>query len=182
MRRLLSFTLMTGVLLAGESRIARGQEHLKMYSDPALTQCVLADEAVGTATVHIAWIGSGADWVRFRVAASSGFTGVWLSDSSPYTLYGSSQTDLTVAFNACKGGTVPIVALDYQLFGTSTCSELAIAPPPGFLFAEFDDCDFAMYPLLNNGSLHVNCAGPFGCGTVAAEPTTWGRVKSLYRN
>jgi hypothetical protein len=133
-------------------------------------------------TVYAALTVFGADGVRFRVAASPGFTGVWLSDATPYYKVGSSPTDLEVGFNKCLIGTNLVATITYQVFGTSTCSDLSIAAPAGFIAPFFDDCGFEEIPLFNNGPLHVNCSGSFNCSPVATEPTTWGRVKSLYRN
>lgn len=167
--------------LACTPALALSQENLRLYADPAFTQCTLSDAAPGVVSVYVAMTVSDADWVRFRVAASSGFTGVWLSDASPFFLLGSSQTDLGVAFNNCLGGTFLVLTMAYQLFGTSTCSELAIAPPVGFPVPFFDSCFFAEYPLWHNSPLHVNCDGSLDCNPVPVESSTWGRVKALYR-
>jgi len=64
------------------------------------------------------------------------------------------------------------------LFGTSTeCSTLDVAPAAGFpcvVATSGGGCidEICVYDV---GGLHVNCP-------VATEPTTWGKVKALYRN
>jgi hypothetical protein len=180
MRLLLSAAVIAGICLASVPGVVKAQGSLRLYTDPAFTQCTLSDTAPGVVSVHVVMTVGDADWVQFRVAASPGFTGVWMADASPFVLVGSSQTDLTVVFNNCKVGRFLIVTITYQLFGTSTCSELAIAPPVGFTEPIYDSCSFTFYPLFNNSPLHVNCSGSFDCNPVAVEPTTWGQVKALY--
>jgi len=154
---------------------------LRLYSDPALTQCTLSDTGPRTASIYVMETGYVSIGVRFRVASSPGFTGVWLSDSSPYSSVGSSQSDLSMHFGKCLSGTVLALTMTYQLFGTSACSQLEIAPPSGLLSPICFDC-FEELPCLNNRPLHINCDGSFDCNPVATEPTTWGSVKALYRN
>ena len=180
MRSLLSAAVLAGFLLASVSRPAGGQLRLRLYSDSAFTQCTLSDAAPGVVNVYVAEEAFLSVAVRFRVVASPGFTGVWLSDATPYSFFGSSQTDLGIHFGGCKSGKFLIVTMAYQLFGTSTCGELAIAPPAGFTVPICFDC-FDELPCLGS-ALHVNCPGPFDCDPVAIEPNTWGRVKALYRN
>lgn len=182
MRLLLSAAVIAGLLLTSFSEVACGQTHLSLYSDPALTQCTLSDATPGVVTVYVALRSTEADQISFRVAASPGFTGVWLSDATPYYMVGSSPTKLSVGFAACLGGTNLVATITYQLFGTSTCSDLAIAAPAGDSWPFYDSCGFTYYPLFNNGPLRINCPGSFDCNPVAVEPSTWGSVKALYRN
>jgi hypothetical protein len=182
MRLLLSAAVIAGLFLTCIPGVVKAQGSLRLYADPAFTQCTLSDTAPGVVSVYVALTVLDADGVRFRVAASPGFTGVWLSDATPYYMVGSSPIDLGVGFNKCLSGRNLVATITYQLFGTSTCSELAIAAPVGFLWPFFDTCDFTEYPLFNNGPLHVNCSGSFDCNPVPVEPSTWGKVKSLYRD
>ena len=154
---------------------------LRLYADPALTQCTLSDTDPSVASVYVAYstVYIGTIGARFRVASSPGFTGLWLADATPYVHIGSSQSDFSVAFEECKRGTFLFLTITYQLLGTSTCSNLAIAPSMGFPFSFcFDDC-WDGYPCQDNKALYVNCDG---CNPVAAELTTWGKVKALYRD
>ncbi len=180
MRLLLPAATVTALLLTGVSQVARGQGSLKLFSDPAFTQCTLSDTAPGVANVYVAFTGFSLA-SRFRVASGPGFTGVWLADSSPYTNYGSSsQVDANLYYGTCEVGTFLVLTLTYQLLGTSTCSELSIAPSVGQPVAICYDC---FDPgVCGSKPLHVNCAGPFDCNPVAVEPSTWGSVKALYRN
>lgn len=181
MRLLLSAALIAGLLLTCVPGVVKAQGSLRLYTDPAFTQCTLSDTAPGVVSVYVVETAYISLAVWFRVAASPGFTGVWLSDATPYTKTGSSQTGLGVHFSRCLSGRWLVATITYQLFGTSTCSQLAIAPGEGLAFPICFDC-FDELPCFNNNPLYVNCDGSFNCNPVATEPSTWGRVKSLYRN
>jgi hypothetical protein len=112
--------------------------------------------------------------VIFSTVASPGFTGVWVSETSQFLNIGTTPTGINVGYGACLSGPVIIATAEYQMFGTSSCSQLSIAPFPDFPNPVCLEC-FYEYPCVNNGRLLVNCAVP-------VEPTTWGKVKALYRN
>lgn len=156
---------------------------MSMHSDAGLNDCTLSDASPGLANVYIAeYSDDGATGVRFRVAASTGFTGVWLGETSLFTTIGSSPADVSIGFNQCMVGKFVVLSMTYQLFGTSTCSDLSIVAPPGFPEPLCSWCVFHEAPCSAFRPLHVNCEGPFECNPVATESTTWGRVKALYRN
>jgi hypothetical protein len=181
MKRKLAFAVVIGLFCA--PALVLGGSGLSLYSDVTLTNCALSDQAAGTATVYVAeQSNDGATGIRFRIVGNSGFTGVWLSDSTPYVTVGNSQTDLSMGYGVCLLGKFPVLTVTYQLFGTSTCSLLEIAPAQGFPVSLCISCSFNETPCIGNHALHVNCPGPFDCNPVAAEPSTWGRVKSLYRD
>jgi hypothetical protein len=158
---------------------ARAQDdELFIYSDAALTQSSLHDNTPRTVTMYVAGHLFGSAYLRFAVKPTSGFTGVWLGDTSSFAKIGQSPTDIQIAFDACIYSTSFVVlTISYQLFGTSEpCSELRTAPADGFTTAlTLSNCGFAELPVKTVSSIRVNCA-------VATEPTTWGKVKSLYRS
>jgi hypothetical protein len=157
---------------------ASAQDELFIYSDAALTQSSLDDSTPRTVTVYVAGYLFGSAYLRFSVKPTSGFTGVWLGDTSSFAMLGQSPTDIQIAFDACIYSTSFVVlTISYQLFGTSEpCSELRTAPADGFTTAlTLSNCGFAELPVKTVSSIRVNCA-------VATEPTTWGKVKSLYRS
>jgi hypothetical protein len=113
---------------------------------------------------------------QFRIVPLAGFTGVWLSDSSAWQTFGTSPAGIVVFYAECEVGSNVMLKVTYQLFGTSaTCSALRITNHPDAIPDQIacDRC-FQEY-FLPASSMLVNC-------TVATEPTTWGKVKSLYRN
>lgn len=161
-----------------------GFSRLQVYADQGLTQCTLLDNAPRIVNIYISATsyecGTG---VQFRVTESAGFTGVWLSDVSPYTSVGNSRTDIAIGWGfALTTGEIAILNMTYQMLGTSACSTISIAPLPGFLAPECSGCLFVLLPCTVGAPLHVNCDGSFNCNPVATEPSTWGSVKALYRN
>lgn len=153
-------------------------DRMLLFSDAALTDSTLTDDAPRTVTIHVVHTDFWGTGSRFRIATDPGFTGVWVGDSSPYFTVGNSNIDVSIAYAACLQGPVLVLTATYQLFGTSSaCSGLHIAPGEGQLCViatSGGGCIDAVC-VRDLGSLHVNCP-------VATEPSTWGKVKALYRN
>jgi hypothetical protein len=181
MKLLKSVTAIAAVCLSTVAGVSRAQGVLRLFTDPALTQCSLSDTAPGLVNVYIAELSASSLAARFRVEASPGFTGIWVSDASPFQLLGSSPTDANLFFGTCQAGNFLILTVTYQLFGTSTCSQLAIAPSVG---QPIPICYGCFDPSIchNNRPLYVNCGGTVDCYPLAANPSTWGTVKALYRD
>lgn len=162
--------------------IAAFAGRVEIYADPALTQCSLSDTSPRTANVYVSETGYYGDvGLRFRIEPSPGFTGVWISETSPFVTVGNSQTDLSIGFGSCRYGQFTVLTTTYQLFGTSSCSTLSIAAANGF---PWPICVYCAGEYFCDGylALHINCDGSANCNPLATEPTTWGRVKALYRN
>jgi hypothetical protein len=169
------------IALIGALAVPARSERLQIYSDAALTECTLTDTAPTTAHIYVAdYSWSGATGAQFRIAASEGFTGVWLGETSPFITIGTSPTSVSVGYGSCVVGTFLVLKMTFQLFGTSTCSTLSVAPAVEFAAPICTYCFFGEYPCDGFDDLHVNCSG--NCGPVATEPATWGKIKSLYRN
>jgi hypothetical protein len=156
---------------------AQAGERIELFSDAALTDHTLTDTAPRIVDVYVAHFDTpGTTGCLFRIVASTGFTGVWLGDSSSWYTAGDSQSGITVVYDRCLIGSAVMLKVTYQLFGTSaSCSSLSTTNHPislpGLVYC--DRC-FSEYNLPAS-SLFVNC-------TVAVEPTTWGQVKALYRD
>ena len=181
MRPLLSAAVISGVCLTSLSTQAHATYRISIYSDATLSECTLSDASPRVTSVYVAETSDEATGLRFRVAASPGFTGVWLAETSPFTTIGDSQTDLSIGFGSCMGGHFLALTISYQLFGTSTCSDLSIVAAPGFPEPLCTSCSFHEVRCSGLDPLHVNCSGSFDCNPVPVESSTWGRVKALYR-
>lgn len=169
MRRILILVLVC-VCLAGFAEARK----VLIFSDLAFTDSTLTDNTprvVNLYVVHTDFTHSVG--VRFATEASAGFTGVWLSETSAYFTVGNSTTDISIAYGACLEPPVLALTMSYQLFGSSSCSSLGVVPPNGFPFIVCDEGCFGEYTC-DGGAMKVNCP-------VATEPTTWGKVKALYR-
>jgi len=173
MNRQLLIVLIAVVCFASE---ARANERIELFSDETLTNHTLIDNTPRIVDIYVAQFDTpGTTGCAFRLEGSPGFTGVWLGDTSEWYTAGNSQAGITVVYQKCLIGSAVLLKATYQLFGTSaSCSSLKTTNDaigiPGQVYC--DRC-FSEYFLPGN-SLAVNCA-------VTTEPTTWGRVKALYR-
>jgi hypothetical protein len=161
------------------------QDWLSLYSDAAFTDCTLADSSPRIVNIYVTEHAFGATGIRFKVEPGPVFTGVWLGESSPFFTLGSSPTDISIGFTRCEVGHFLVLTMSYQLFGTSSCSTLALVSPfPDWSFPDRPlcaSCLFTEVPCLAT-PLHINCPGQFACSPVATQASTWGNVKALYRN
>jgi hypothetical protein len=177
------FALLFLLAIPSESPLAAPTQgpggRLSLYVDAALSDSTLLDSApqiVDIYVVHRIVGGDNAYAIRFRLSASSGFTGTWLEDviTSGITAVGTSPGGIALGYNACREGEVLLLRARYQLGGTSSpCSYLEVVPYPGVPYIETMTCSFESL-VVDGGQLLVNCPVPVG-------PTTWGRIKALYR-
>jgi hypothetical protein len=122
--------------------------------------------------------------VRFRVPKPACWVGAtWLGDAIQPGMgaIGTSQTDWSVAFGACAPTPAYIGAVSYLISGQALpCCEVLVLPAGQFVFT---DCAFREFALAEGTRVIVNPNGSCTCQnlTLAVQPTTWGRVKSLYR-
>ena len=187
---LLAFTA-ASLLFAASAPDAATYGWLFLYSDAGHTDCTLVDNTprfVDVYVVHkidnIGDVGGDAYLLAFRLSASVGFTGTWIQEVVPagITKVGTSPAGIAMGYNACRTGDVEVLRVTYQLFGTSSpCSSLQATAYPGYDFIYTQDCSFtdravAGRALVVNQDASCPCQIP-----VAAEPTTWGHVKALYR-
>ncbi|HEX5132180.1 MAG TPA: hypothetical protein VFX92_06825, partial [Candidatus Krumholzibacteria bacterium] len=139
--------------------------------------------------------------VRFRIQAGPGVTVTYVSETHPFPqTLGDTQTGITVCYGGqCLSGDQLLATVTYMFYGTSAdCSKLLIVPHPDAETVEEMDCDFVpqqvaawdftLYAVPDTYACplswpHVIDGTPkaFGCSPVAAEETTWGRIKALYR-
>lgn len=162
---------------------------LALYSDAAMSQCSLTDTNAGIADVYVVHRElpfQGAVGSVFEVAASAGFVGTWLEDISPagLTRNGTSQSGIAVGYGGvCKFTDLLILHVRYQMQGTSTpCSFLQASPYPGFPWIFTTTCGDDTELPVEGGRLIVNADQTCPCGTVATQPSTWARIKAMYRD
>jgi len=99
--------------------------------------------------------------------------GIYLGD--PYS-------DFTASYNECVSSEVLILSLTHMWFGqTMVCGQMRVAPANGQSSVLKTDCAAQDAPA-SGGEFYFN-PGP-ECGLYCydpVEPSTWGRVKALYR-
>ena len=164
------------------------QGYLAVFEDPpppSAWDIEIDDHATGTRRVYIVHVRAyGSSGSSFRYVEDPGVTMVRVSDG-PVTgmlALGDLDTGVSVAYQECRIGTFPIYRIDYQALGTSAaCSFLRIEPdqtsvPPGvYLY----DCNVNM-TIRSHGAFAIVNVEPI-CNPGPVAPSTWGRVKALYR-
>ncbi len=154
-----------------------GGGRVALYSDSLFTDSTYVDNVPAVLHVYVVHQDfiPAASGIQFRIERSAGFTGTWLSESSPFpVVVGDSQTGVAIAFGACK--TAPVLLLDIMYFAHGTsgpCSYLASTAHPSSPSGKIEVSTCTVTVLAEPGRLRVNC-------TVPVEETTWGRVKALY--
>jgi hypothetical protein len=164
-----------------------------LFSDAGLSKCSLTDSSPQIIDVYVAHITTGslaesdAASIQFRITSSPGFTGTWLEDIVPTGMshFGASQSGIGIGYGSCPtAGTILVLHLRYQLQGTSTpCSFLEAGPYPNLCCVATQTCYFFNELPVDGGRLQVNPDQSCPCeATLAIEPSTWGRIKAMYRN
>jgi hypothetical protein len=153
----------------------------RLFSDAAHTSIYADDSAPGTLTVYVVHesFAEGATGSIFRIRGSAGFTGVWLSESSPFGTVGTSTDGIAMLYPECLFGSAQVLQVNYMLFGTSDeCATLQVvnhpSQPEGII--EIPTCDDLI--LAFGGTLTIN---PTQACALKTESTSWGKIKALYR-
>lgn len=182
--KLLCFLLVVGCLTVATPSAA--QDKLDVYADRERTTCSLTEPVYPpVAVIYLFLTGPAASTgVRFSVPKPDCWVGAsYIGEETPYVSIGKSYSDWTIAFGQCLTPPVYLGNVSFIVSGQSLpcCEVKAVQPALGFPFV-YTDCNFAENPLTAGQSVFVNADASCPCmPPVATEPTTWGRVKSLYR-
>lgn len=150
-----------------------------LYSESNCSVPYYTDEGVSVFSVYVCHSNMEINYasaIEFKVEASPGFSGTWLSDFSPFLLGGNSQTGITISYGACLSDPGLILTIQYMVVGTSECSELRVVPHPHDSLGRIAVLPCAgMVVSAQGGELTVNCPVP-------VTPSTWGRIKEMFRD
>jgi hypothetical protein len=150
-------------------------DHIGVYRDATGSSCNLgniAGQFSPTATV-IHWSTGGATGSRFKVTFPAGTS--FFGFNTPYVPVGALNTDLSLGYGQCLSSSIILGTIN-AIYGAGTGKVEKADLQPMILYT---DCVFAELPA-TGGSFLVNGLGD-PC-IVAVEPSTWGKVKSLYRD
>jgi len=176
--------VLTAVLLTAVTQAALAAHSIGIFDDAAATSCEISDPG-GPSTkliyiVHTNELAVPVGGSAWKLEWDAAMTMTWISDSSPFFRVGNAQDGISIAYVPCAGGTFLIDTVSMMSAGTSTpCSRFRLVahPTQGLAILRCGSYDpMAFVPGEGIVNPNVSCA----C-TVATEPTTWGRVKSLYR-
>jgi hypothetical protein len=118
----------------------------------------------------------------------------WVGDGfpGPRGPFGNTQTGIQLPLFApgvgeCKTPPTLICTMYFTTTGAAqSCCDMVVVPPtifPGEPYPiEYLDCNLGAYQAFAGHKVTINPSASCQCsGPLATEPTTWGRVKSLYR-
>jgi len=166
---------------------------IDLFADQAMTQCSLVDNGQFT-PVYVFWSGpEQASAVYFSAPLPACWTGAsWVGDGMPgYRAWiGNSQTALYVTLFApgiaeCKTQALICTIYFVTSGGAQPCCDMKVLPVQNtyeLYPLEYFDCFSSTYPASAGTKITINPNASCQCGgPLATEPTSWGRVKSLYR-
>jgi hypothetical protein len=170
------------------------QDRIELYADASRASCEIAEPtSPPIVQVHVFVTGTMAvNGARFTAPKPDCWVGAtWLGDALAPGVggLGNSQSDWSLAWylgmGGCNAGNTPptrIAAISYLISGQALpCCTVTASPSVQFVFT---DCNFAEHELGETKPLVINPDASCGCHssiTTAVEPTSWGRVKALYR-
>jgi hypothetical protein len=155
---------------------------ISAYADDQGSNCNITaaggNSLVMVHLVHKFSDGGGATGARFKAVFPTGFT--FLGFTPTGVPIGDIRTDLSLGYGVCITGTTDLGTVSlFSVTASPTCSYLSIVAADNFANPIATDCSFGEYTV-KTGSAIVNPDGTCQCN-IATQPTTWGKVKSLYR-
>lgn len=170
---------------------ARAQtDHVAIFPDASGTSCSIADVASVQFTLFVVHTPTyGSTGANVSVIESAGFAATFVAESIPFFHVGTFRDGVNVVYQQCFFSTPFVVGtITYQGNGTSeTCSTLDTSGNPSWPggytpYPISSDCTFEWFPAPSVAPLFVNPSSqcPVPC-VVATRSSTWGGVKSLYR-
>ena len=153
---------------------------ISVYADASGNSCNISAPAglVQVFVVHKFSDGGCATGARFKMTypAAATFGGATWN----YVPIGDVRSDLSLAYGVLISTTTSLGSVSF--FGGAplpACSYFSILAADNFPNAIATDCSFGEFPV-KTGQGIANPDGTCQCN-VATEPTSWGRVKALYR-
>lgn len=190
--------VLVGLFAAKNASVARADVDGTIQLGNEFGPCSVTDDAPRVQTVYVVHtLTTGAIASRFRLEAGEGMTMTYLSESHPVQAIGNVNNGLSVCYGSCQNS-ILVAVVQYMGYGTSaSCSEIHVVPYPGEDAVEALDCDGVPVSLVSrdlfvgrvpgncgcgNGRLYVGTPRVFNCEPVTTQGSTWGAIKSLYRN
>jgi hypothetical protein len=166
MKKLLLLTLV-GLMCASPAFA----DNIVVASDASGTNCAIAPGFSSTATV-IHRFTAGTTGSRFKVEIPAGTQ--FFSFATPFVPIGNLISDLSLGYGQCLTGSFALGTI----VAIWTEGVISVVAADGFPNIIVTDCLFAELPA--TGATSYVQTTPVDC-TSPVDPTTWGKVKSLYR-
>jgi hypothetical protein len=182
----MKFFVLTSIVFLVSTLSAHAQGGvIVLSSDPSGANCNLTDKTAGICSYYVVHAdASGVTAAAFSAPAPSCFSATWLSDTPEYPVtLGDTQTGVSVGYGSCLASPVHILTINFFSQGmTGECCDYLILPHPDGTSGEIEAVDCAENLLFASGGravINANAGCP--CG-YAAEASTWGKVKTLYKH
>jgi hypothetical protein len=155
---------------------------ISAYADDLGSSCnITAPGGGGLLTVYVVHKftdGGGATGSRFKGTFPSGLS--FVAFNTPFVPIGNFTTDLSLGYGFCISTTTSLgSALFINATASPACSYVSIVAADNFVNPIATDCSFGEYTV-KTGQAIVNPNGTCQCN-VPTQPTSWGKVKALYR-
>lgn len=156
---------------------------IDLYKDSQGMYELIDDTVPGLLSVYVVHWGEpygGATACQYSAPKPACFTGIYLSDMNPFAVtIGNSQTGVSIGYGACRQYPIHVQTILFFGQGTSVCCFYPVLPDPNEPSGQVMtvDCSQQLVPV-KGGATVINFT--YGCYSVPAEETSWGRVKSLY--
>lgn len=169
------------LVLAAPAFADNGVGDVSVYADDQGNSCDVTNPGSGIINVYIVHKflpGEEATASRFKVEFPSGI--LFLAFSTSFVPLGTLTTDISIGYGVCVTSNTHIgTALCQGVGPTTACSYITVAnadilPNPISTTCLFEE------RTMGAGQAIVNNDGSCPCN-IAAESTSWGRVKALYR-
>jgi hypothetical protein len=159
-----------------------------LYADPQGTNCNIVHSGPGLLPVYVVHsYTDGATAMQFAAPKPACWTNAtYLSDTDPYPVtIGNSQTGKAVPYGTCLSGSIQATTINYFVQDPpgEPCCIYPVLPDPNVPSGQIEmvHCDNTLgFALGGYAVIHPDASCMCARGTVSAEETTWGRIKSLY--
>jgi hypothetical protein len=164
-----------------------------LWSDAGASNCFADASIFGIVTIYVIHMNTpGASGAQFLVVDDAGLAPTfWLSDSYTAGVFNiaNSHAGLALSYNACVVSPFQSMVMSYFAQSTTTpCVKTEVIPDPAAASGNIDipDCTAPIPVKLKGGGSILYWNGnntDCPCGpVVGVEETSWGQIKSLYRN
>jgi hypothetical protein len=146
-------------------------DHIGIYTDATGSSCSFVPGFTTTPTI-IHKFSAGTTGSRFKVTFPAGSS--FFAFNTPFSPLGVLNSDISVGYGTCLNGSIPIGTIIAIL----AAGLMQVEPADLYSFILFTDCNFVELVASGGGAIIGSSGGE--C-TNPVQPSTWGKVKSLYR-
>ena len=156
---------------------------IDLYRDTAGMGELVYDTMPGMLAIYVVHTGEpygGAAACQFSAPKPACFTAVYLSDMNVFGVtIGNSQRGVSIGYGSCRQYPIHVLTMSFFGQGTTECCFYPVLPDPNEPSGQVVAVDCSQQLVtVKGGATVVNFT--YGCYSVPAEETSWGRVKSLY--